>query len=203
MLPSWFAIVGAFIGSVGGLYYLYCTIRGTVRPNKVTYGLWGLFGLIIFVAQRAAAVDVIAYVTLVATVIPFFIVVAAARNPKAYWRIRPRDYLFGLLAIAGMVLWYLSADPTIAIIFAILADFLAGLPTIMKAYTDPTSEDWRPYAINMFGFLVALLSVQTWTFPNYAFVGYLTVVTFITAVLAARRPSVQRVEITPLATRVE
>lgn len=184
MLPSYFAIIGAAIGSVGGLYYLYCTICGSVQPNKVTYGLWGLFGLIIFLAQRAAAVDVLAYATLVATVIPLFIFLAAFRNPAAHWHIRTRDYLLGLLAVGGMVLWYVTADPVVAIVCAMVADFLAATPTIIKAYTDPASENWRAYALNALGFLVALLAVHTWTFANYAFVGYLAIVSAVIMLLA-------------------
>ena len=56
MLPGYCAILGAIIGSLGGLYYLYATIVGKAQPNRITWLLWGLFPMIIFVAQRAQGV---------------------------------------------------------------------------------------------------------------------------------------------------
>lgn len=53
MLPEYFAIIGAIIGSLGGFYYLYETIVGKAQPNRVTWLLWGIFPMVIFVAQRA------------------------------------------------------------------------------------------------------------------------------------------------------
>ena len=34
MLPEYFAIIGAIIGSLGGFYYLYETIVGKAQPNR-------------------------------------------------------------------------------------------------------------------------------------------------------------------------
>lgn len=48
MLPEYFALVGTGIASIGGLYYLYCTIRGTVKPHKMTYFFGDSFHLLYF-----------------------------------------------------------------------------------------------------------------------------------------------------------
>ena len=57
MIPEYYAFIGAIIGSIGGLYYLYDTVIGRAQPNRVTWFLWGLFPMIIFVAQRAQGVE--------------------------------------------------------------------------------------------------------------------------------------------------
>lgn len=84
MLPEYFAIIGAVIGSLGGLYYLYDTITGKAQPNRVTWLLWGIFPLIIFVAQRAQGIESISWTSLVAGLVPLLIVAASFFNTKAY-----------------------------------------------------------------------------------------------------------------------
>lgn len=46
MLPPIFVIVGSVIGSIGALWYLIDTIRGNVKPNRVSFLLWSIAPLI-------------------------------------------------------------------------------------------------------------------------------------------------------------
>ena len=175
MIPEYFALVGAALASLGGFYYLYCTIKGTVRPNKMTWFFWGLFPMIAFAAQISQGIGFIAWVTFVSGLTPFLIVAAASFNPDAYWKIQKRDYLFVMVAIVSVVLWQITDNPNLALTFALIADILVSMPTILKSYTNPETEDWHAFALSSAGFFLALLSVQMWTFENYAFVVYLTI----------------------------
>ena len=187
MLPDYFAIIGAIIGSLGGFYYLYATLAGQAQPNRITWLLWGLFPMVIFVAQRAQGVQGLSWTSFAAGFMPLLIVAASFFNKKAYWRSEPRDY--GLMAAAclGLLLWALTHRPNLAILFSLLADLLAGLPTLIKAYRHPRSESWIAYAISTFGFGISLLSVQACTFASTAFVAYLFILNGAVAVLASRR----------------
>ncbi len=71
MIPESFALVSAFIGSLGGLYYVYETLVGEVKPNRVTWLLWGLFPMIMFAAQRVQDVAGMSGVTFAAGLTPF------------------------------------------------------------------------------------------------------------------------------------
>lgn len=186
MLPESFATVGAVIGSLGGLYYLYETIAGRAQPNRVTYLLWGIFPLVIFVAQRAQGVDSLSWTSFVAGFMPLLVVAASFFNRKAYWRTEPRDYYLMAAAIVGIVLWAVTDEPNLAILFSLLADLLAGLPTVIKSYRHPRSESWVAYAISALGFGVSLLSVQRYDFPNTAFVAYVFLMNGACAALASR-----------------
>lgn len=187
MLPEYFAIIGAIIGSLGGLYYLYDTITGKAQPNRITWLLWGIFPMVIFVAQRAQGVESISWTSFVAGLTPLLIVAASFFNKQAYWKSEPRDYYLMAAAILGIILWAITDNPNLALLFSLLADMLAGMPTLIKSYRYPQSESWIAYAISTFGFGISLLSVQTNNFENVAFVLYVTVLNGTCAVLAARR----------------
>jgi len=186
MLPEYFAVVGAIIGSLGGFYYLLDTIVGKAQPNRITWLLWGIFPMVIFVAQRAQGVEGLSWTSFVAGFTPLLIVAASFFNRKAYWKSERRDYYLMAAAIVGIVLWAITDNPNLAILFALLADMLAGIPTLIKSYRHPHSESWIAYAISTVGFGVSFLSVQTYNFENTAFVAYLFTMNGACALLASR-----------------
>jgi hypothetical protein len=189
MIPEYFAVVGAIVASVGGFYYLYETIVGRAKPNRVTWFLWGLFPMIIFVAQRAQGVEGLSWASFTAGLTPFLVFLASFVNKNAYWKTEPRDYYLMAAAIAGIILWAFTDNANLAILFALLADLLAGLPTLLKAYRHPQTESWIAYAISALGFGVGLLAIPTFKFEQYAFISYLFLLNFLLAVFASRRPS--------------
>jgi len=186
MIPEYFAVIGAIVASLGGLYYLYDTITGKAKPNRVTWLLWGSFPMIVFVAQRAQGVDALAWASFVAGLTAFLILGASFMNKKAYWKTETRDYYLMAAAIAGIILWLVSDSPNLAILFALLADLFAGLPTIIKAYKHPETESWIAYVISTLGFGTGVLAIHDFTFENYAFIGYLFLMNGLLAVLAVR-----------------
>ena len=187
MLPDYCAIIGAIIGSLGGLYYIYETILGKAQPNRITWLLWGIFPLVIFVAQRAQGAESVSWASFAAGFTPLLIVAASFLNKKAYWKSEPRDYGLMAAAIVGIILWAITDQPNLAILFSLLADALAGVPTLIKAYRHPHSESWIAYAVSAFGFGISFLSVQTYTFENATFVGYVFILNSALAVLASRQ----------------
>jgi hypothetical protein len=186
MLPEYFAIIGAIIGSLGGFYYLYETIVGNAQPNRITWLLWAIFPMVIFVAQRAQGVEGLSWPSFVAGLTPLLVVAASFFNKKAYWKTEPRDYYLMAAAIVGIILWAVTDNPNLALLFSLLADVLAGIPTLIKSYRYPQSESWIAYAISAFGFGISLLSVQTYDLQNAAFVAYIFIMNSAFAVLASR-----------------
>ena len=192
MLPEYFAIIGAVIASWGGLYYLYETIKGTAQPNRVTWLLWGILPMITFIAQRVQGVEGLSWPSFVAGFTPFLVVAASFLNKKAYWKTQPLDYALMGSAIIGIILWIVTKEPNVAILFTILADLLASMPTIIKSFRRPETESWIAYAISTLGFGIAVLSIHSFNFQDSAFVIYLFGVQAILTMLTIRAPLRQR-----------
>lgn len=186
MIPGYFAIIGAAVASIGGFYYLYETVTGKAKPNRVTWFLWGLLPMITFIAQRVQGVEGLSWVTFAAGFTPFLILLASFLNKKAYWKTERRDYYIMAAAVLGILLWAVTDKPNVAILFAIVADFLAGLPTLIKAYLHPETESWAAYALCTLGFALGILAIHVFTFENYAFVVYLFAMNGSIAVLSFR-----------------
>ena len=192
MLPEYFAIIGAVIASLGGFYYLYETITGKSKPNRVTWLLWGLFPMITFVAQKAQGVEGISWLTFAAGFMPFLIVAASFINKKAYWKTEPRDYILMGVAILGILAWFITDQPNLAILFTLVADLCAGIPTLIKSFKYPETESWIAYAISTLGFGIGVLAIQTFDFQNSAFVIYLFLIQLVLTIFSLRKYSARK-----------
>lgn len=192
MLPGYCATLGAILGSLGGFYYLYETLLGKAQPNRITWLLWGIFPMVIFAAQRVQGVEGISWVSFAAGFTPLLIVAASFFNKSAYWNSEPGDYGLMAAAILGLILWAVTHNPNLALLFSLLADVLASIPTLIKSYRHPQTESWMAYVVSAVGFGIGLLSLQTFSFANTAFAAYVFFLNGILALLAYRGRSPKR-----------
>ena len=187
MIPEYFALIGALVGALGGFYYLYQTLIGKTKPNRVTWFMWALFPMIAFVAQLSQGVRSLAWVTFFSGFTPLLIFVASFVNRQAYWKTKVPDYFLLGASLLSLWLWSITDNPNIALVIAIIADIFAAAPTYIKAWYHPQSESWVAYTISTAGFLLSLLAVHTYTFQNYAFVIYVLLLNGSLALLTVRK----------------
>jgi len=189
MFPEYFATIGGAIAFASGFYYSYLTLRGKTRPSRITFALWGGFPVIIFAAQVAQGVGVEVLATLAAGVPSLITFIFSLFVARAYWHAPPRSFFFGFLALISIGLWIITDNPNIALAFALGANFMAALPTILKAYTNPESEHWHPYVLSNIGFLLIIGTMTEWRFESHAFLVYLIVSNALIAAFAIRAPN--------------
>jgi hypothetical protein len=114
MLPEYFAVIGSIIASAGGVYYAFLTLRGRVKPNRVTWLFWSAFPMIAFAAQLSQGVGLVAWATFVAGAPPVLVLVGSLFNKNAYWQTRQIDYWFAVAGVLSVVAWQVTKIPNIA-----------------------------------------------------------------------------------------
>ena len=176
MLHSNFIIIGTLLGATGSLVYLRGTIKGRVKPNRVTFLLWSVVPFIAFFAQIKQGVGLEALMTFSAGFLPLTVFIASFVNKQAEWKVTKFDLLCGVLSVAGLVLWMITKVGNVAILFSIVADGLAAVPTIVKAYRYPDTEIAWPWFATVVGVILTLLTISTITFANSGFIIYILVV---------------------------
>ena len=70
-----------------------------------------------------------------------------------------------------------------AIVFSILADGLAALPTVVKSFNYPQTESSWPYFTGALSAAITLLTAKVWDLANVGFPIYILIVTLIIFVL--------------------
>ena len=104
---------------------------------------------------------------------PAMIFIASFVNKKAYWKLGRFDYACGLVALLAVLVWFVSGSGMLAIVFAILADFIAALPTFRKAIFYPSSESYVVFLFGIVNAALVILTIGNWDFATYAFPVYI------------------------------
>ena len=86
-----------------------------------------------------------------------------------------------LSALTALILWQLTGNGLLAVIFAVLTDFLAAIPTLVKAWNHPASESANAYYANIVGGILTLLTINEWKLINYLFPLYIVIICFFIA----------------------
>ena len=193
MIDQKFVILGAILSFYGGMSYLIATLKGKARPNRVSWALWALAPLIAFSAEIKHGVGLPALMTFMVGFNPLLIVLASFVNKKATWKLSKLDVLCGILSIIGLVLWLITGKGVIAILFSILADAFAGVPTIVKSWLEPESENHTVFLFGAINAIITLLAIKTWDFAHYAFPLYILSICVLLFVLIRFKIGTKRI----------
>ena len=172
MLDDKFVFVGLAISIYGGTTYLINTLKGKTRPNKVTWLIWAIAPLIAFFAEIKQGVGVQSLLTFIFGFNPLLIFLASYVNKKSQWKIGRLDIFCGFLAILGLIAWQVTKVGNIAILFSIIADGLGGVPTIIKAFKAPETENYKVFLCAFINSSITLLTIKTWNFAHWGFPVY-------------------------------
>ncbi len=169
------AIIGSLLQLTGTSVYVKNTLRGYTQPNRVTFLIWAAGPMIAFAAGFISSPSWALLPVFMAGFGPLLIFLASFVNSRAYWKLGVLDWTCGALAVAALVLWRLTNDPSIAIVFAILADGLALLPTAIKSWKYPETETGFSFLMSFINVCIGLSIAQVWNFAEVGFLLYLLI----------------------------
>ena len=180
--------LGTAIGALGTAVYLRDTLRGTTKPNRVTWLLWAIAPLLAAGVEFDEGVGLRALPTFMVGFMPLLVFAASFVNPASVWKIRRFDYACGAVSVIGTVVWLVTRNGVLAISAAIAADFMAGLPTVHKSWTHPETETVHSYAGAAISMAVVLLTIDHWTFEVAAFPIFIVCMASVMVVLVGFEP---------------
>ena len=176
MINENFVFLGFLLTIVGSIMYVLDIRKGNVKPNILTWILWALAPMIAFSAQLSEGAGLRAVHTFSTGFGPLLIVITALIYRQSLFKVKVRDYVFGFLSLVGIVLWKITGEGSVAILFALLADLFAALPTIEKLYLHPETENGWIFGLGIVGAFIALLTIKDWRFEEFGFTLYILLV---------------------------
>lgn len=192
-LAHWLVIVSAALSLSGTVAYFRDMLKGKSKPNLVTWGLWGLIPLIATGAALSAHADAWSTVRIFMSGFgPLIIFISAFFISGTYWKSSRLDYACGFLSLVALGVWLLADSPILAILFAAVADLLATLPTIFKAWKHPETETFYTYFIGLFTASIVIPAIPVWNIENAAFQIYLLLANTALCIIVLRGYLVKR-----------
>lgn len=172
---EYIVIFAVLINSIGWLLYVKDTIKGNTKPNRVTWWIWALAPMIATIAALSDWVTWSVLPVFISGFMPLLIFISSFYNKNSFWKLWKLDYFCLILALLAVVLWIVTKNPLLAIIFAVLADLIAGIPTVIKMYKFPETETVYTFMTWLFSALSAFLVIQEWRMEEYLFPLYLAI----------------------------
>ena len=169
------------IGQVAGLlsflaYVIYYVsiIQGRSRPNRATWIILTVVGVLIAASYYASGARNTMWVALAYTVGPFIAALLAFKYGEGG---TTRFDVFCLMGCAAsVILWVLSDTALYTLIINIFIDFLGILPTLKKSFFDPLSEDALAWSVTTFSNLLNVFAIELWVFSIAVYPIYMLVV---------------------------
>ena len=180
-------LAGAAMNATGSLRYIRDTLKGTTKPNRVTYFMWAIAPLIATAASVSRGVTWAAVPVFMSGFCPLMVFLSSFANRDAYWKLGPLDYICGVFSALALILWVVTQQPTIAIVLAIASDGLAAVPTLIKAWSFPETETGISYVLAFLSASTSFAAVQRWTFIECGFPLYLIILSALLSFSAYRR----------------
>ena len=179
--------IAAFATLLGASIYIRSMFKGQTKPNRVTWFMWSIAPFIASAAALSNGVGWAVIPVFMSGFSPFLVLIASFFSKKAYWKTSSFDYLCGTLSGIAIILWYLTSSPNLAILFAIVSDALAAVPTLSKGWRNPETESAWPFMIGIFSPITSFLVATTWGFAELAFPIYLIVINVLLVFSVSKR----------------
>jgi hypothetical protein len=194
VIPSQFIYLALALSALGGFGYIRDTLKGVTAPNRVTWSLWAVEGILAFVIEIQGHVGPASLMTLMLGLVPLAVVGASFANAHAVWKIGPFDVARGSISVAGLAFWAFVNEPTIALVAFVVADQMAGLPTIRKSWLAPGTESSGIFFLGTINCAITLLTLRHLTTAGVLFPGCVLIGDLIMAVLISTRIGPRRRE---------
>ncbi|MFA6386454.1 MAG: hypothetical protein WCW04_01660 [Candidatus Paceibacterota bacterium] len=179
MLPEQIVYIGVLISLTLTFFYIRTIIYGNTRPSLISWSIWALAPLIAVFLQIKAGAGLSFLSSFMSGFGPLLVVIFALIYKKGFWEITKLDIVCGILALISLAIYMITSKLGISILFAILSDGLAAIPTIRKSWKFPESESFITYTAGIISNTLALLVIKNWVFSIYSFSVYLITMNII------------------------
>lgn len=180
MFPEQIGYITIIIGLIGTVFYIKDMIKGETKPNKVTWFIWSLAPMIGAFLQFKSGGGLSAIPIFMAGFASLLVFLFSLFYKNSYWRISALDIICGVLSLTALVFWVVTKNFAISILFAILGDGLAYVPTLIKSWKFPETETSTIYFLGIVNYILGLLIIKDWHFSVYIFSIYLIIMNSIT-----------------------
>ncbi|MEI7709556.1 MAG: hypothetical protein WCI76_02475 [bacterium] len=189
MISEQFIFIGTAVSLIGISLYIKDIFLGNTKPNLVSWFLWMLGPFLGAFFQLKAGAGLSALPVFMAGFGPLLVIIFSLWNKNAYWKITRFDIICGFFSLLALVIYVITHNLGVSIIFAIISDALASMPTIAKSWKFPETETVAPYFTGIFSNILGLLIIKNWIFLIYSFSAYLIVLN-ITIICCIKRKKI-------------
>lgn len=165
-------LTAAIIGIGGYVPYIISIFKGATQPNRATWIIWTVIGGLLAFSYMAEGNPESIWLPFAYFLGPFFVALLSFKYGYTTWT--KLDTVCIVAGLASLIPWALSHDATFTLIINLIIDGSGALPTIVKTYQEPETEDAFSWVIFAVANTLQLFAISTWNitslYPIYLFV---------------------------------
>jgi hypothetical protein len=181
-------ISAGLIGVADTIPYVRDTLRGSTRPHRGTWLIWGVLAVVVCFSQYADGASWSLIMAAVQALLTTVIFVLSIRRGEG--GVTPVELLMIAIASAGVVGWIVADEPLVATACVVAADLLGAAMMVPKTYRDPESETLVTFAFASLGGALAAGSVGAVDLSLLLYPAYYCVINAALALLIVHRRAV-------------
>jgi hypothetical protein len=153
-------ILGVLAGAIGvadTIPYVRDILRGSTRPHRGTWLIWGVLAVVVCLSQRADGASwslIMAGTQAVLTSLIFMLAIHRGEGG-----VTSIELIMIAVAGAGVIGWILADHPIVATACVVAADLIGAAMMVPKTHCDPESETLVTFALASLGGALAAGSV--------------------------------------------
>ncbi len=166
-----FAIAAGVFSVIAFVPYIRAIIKGQTKPSGASWWTWSLLAGITIASSRSAGAPI------QVLILPAWL--CFSQLGVAFLSLRYGDNNWDLLnklcvggALFGIVLWFITGQPLIALLLSVIADFFASIPNIRHVWTHPEQEDRLGWTLGWLSGVFEVLAISTWSFAESGWATY-------------------------------
>lgn len=153
----WLGLLSVVINLIGYVPYIRGIFKGTVKPQRITWGIWVVLTSITFINQVINGGGYSTYffgsTTILVTTV-FLLSIKRGMGGRSKF-----DLLVLFASLALFALWAVTRDTRSTTIIAVTIDCIAALPTLYKAYVHPETEVYLQWILAAVAGFFSMLAV--------------------------------------------
>jgi hypothetical protein len=159
-MTQYFGYISALLSIIMVVPYVWDIFRDKTKPERASWLIWSVLGLIAFFSQLAKGATDSLWLTggqTAAVVIVFLLSIKYGVGG-----LNRRDIKALIGAGVGLVLWFTTNEALFALLIVIIIDFIGVFLTVIKAYKEPETETLSTWLMSGTSGIFGMLAVGAW-----------------------------------------
>ena len=186
-------LAAGLIGVLDTIPYVRDTLRGSTRPHRGTWLIWGVLAVVVSLSQYADGASWSLVMAGVQAVLTSLVFVLSVRRGEG--GVSRADITMIAIAGAGVTGWIVADEPIVATACVVAADLIGAGLMVPKTYRDPHSETLITFAFASVGGALAAGAVGAIDVSLLLYPVYYCLINGAIALLIWQRRSVLRVQL--------
>ncbi len=162
-MTGWQSLIGGLAGALslaGFGLYVWSTLFGRTRPNRATWWVLTLVGVMIASSYFAAGARNTIWIPVSYVAGPLIVALLSLKYGEGEWE--ALDLYCVIAAVISALVWLVFNAPLATLLINIGMDFIALIPTIKKSWARPDGEDRTAWALETAACALNVVAVESW-----------------------------------------